>query len=116
MADLSVEQPVLGDYKKFLPVVECPLKFACELSENSAEQLRNEQEMDMLGDIPIVDNIMEGLDFEGLDFSDLIVGEDDEPATAENSIGPINGCISCTLSITLIFFFQKNSIPAVHQI
>uniref|UniRef100_A0A183BQZ3 Histone-lysine N-methyltransferase n=1 Tax=Globodera pallida TaxID=36090 RepID=A0A183BQZ3_GLOPA len=90
LAEQTVEEPTLDDYKKLLPAVDCS-KFASELSEHSAELLRTEQEMDMLGDIPLVDNIMEGLDIEGLDFSDLIVGEeDDEPMTVESAVDPIN--------------------------
>lgn len=93
LAEQTVEEPMLGDYKKPLATVDGS-KFASELTEHSAELLRNEQEMDMLGDIPIVDNIIEGLDIEGLDFTDLLVGgehEEDEAMAAENPVDPING-------------------------
>ncbi|KAL3091354.1 hypothetical protein niasHS_007147 [Heterodera schachtii] len=104
LAEQTVDEPTLGDYKKVLPVVS-GTKFASELSEHSAELLRTEQEMDMLGDIPLVENIMDGLDMEGLDFSDLIVGEEDEPMTVEsssNTIDPISDGYNAGSSSNLV--------------
>lgn len=42
----------------------------------------------MLGDIPLVDDI--GLDIENLDFSDLIVGGDDEEGAAGDNVDSLD--------------------------
>nr|CAD2208147.1 unnamed protein product [Meloidogyne enterolobii] len=78
LAEQNVEEPLLVEYNKISSNVFDAGKIGTELSEHSAELLRNEQEMDMLDDIPLVDDI--GLDMESLDFTDLLVNEEEDVA------------------------------------
>jgi hypothetical protein len=59
--------------------------------EHSAELLRNEQEMDMLDDIPLVDDIGLDMDIGNLDFTDLIVSGDDEEEAVADNVDSIEG-------------------------
>uniref|UniRef100_A0A914NLT0 HMG box domain-containing protein n=1 Tax=Meloidogyne incognita TaxID=6306 RepID=A0A914NLT0_MELIC len=78
LSEQNVEEPLLVEYNKISSNVFDAGKIGTELSEHSAELLRNEQEMDMLDDIPLVDDI--GLDMESLDFTDLLVNEEEDVA------------------------------------
>jgi len=91
LAEKSVEEPVLTDFKKSSLDAVCN-KMGCELSERSADALRTEQEADMLGDILVggVDDFG-GVDLDNFDFNDLIGDEDggdelDEDGVADESM------------------------------
>ncbi|KAL7075605.1 hypothetical protein ACQ4LE_005299, partial [Meloidogyne hapla] len=94
LAEQNVDEPLLVEYNKTPSsnILDAG-KFGTELSEHSAELLRNEQEMDMLDDIPLVDDI--GLDMENLDFTDLIVCEEEDvaisSAVAAENIDSLDG-------------------------
>lgn len=78
LADQVVDEPVLGEFKKS-SLDSLGNKVGCELSEQSAEALRTEQEEDMLGEIDILGG---GIDFDlDFDLSDIMNGadEDEEP-------------------------------------
>uniref|UniRef100_A0A915CUC2 Histone-lysine N-methyltransferase n=1 Tax=Ditylenchus dipsaci TaxID=166011 RepID=A0A915CUC2_9BILA len=97
LADIVVNEPILGEYTKSALDSK---KTGCELSEQSADALRTEQEQDMLGDIFVGDNI--DLDFDNLDFNALIDEADDDENDDQALEDSMNDGFSATGSSGLI--------------
>ncbi|KAI1731709.1 PHD-finger domain-containing protein [Ditylenchus destructor] len=94
LAEQEVREPILGEYNRF---GLDSYKAGCELSEQSADALRTQQEQDMLGDILADENI--DIDISDFDFNALMDDDDENDDLLDESF---NDGFSATGSSGLI--------------